>query len=233
MSTLADSGAVALEAIIVASIIVPALILAGVCWIFYRAKKREDEATRPGGRASTGTKATLAAGTGDRHQLVVADEDAQVRARPSKPSAIRRNCSRPISPLLEVGLATRASPDRDGRRPGGSQHPNHAGARLGRVEVVFEVASEPYPLDERAATLMAENLRVKAAHEPGAEGARGARAVADAIELRLIEDTADPITLGGDEAEAVFYAPEVPNGGSDRLSALRHAVKRLHDDRIR
>jgi hypothetical protein len=63
------------------------------------------------------------------------------------------------------------------------------------VEVVFKVASEPYPLDERAATLMAENLRVKAAHEPGAEGTAGARAVADAIELRLIEDTADPITL--------------------------------------
>jgi hypothetical protein len=48
MSTLADSGAVALEAIIVASIVVPALILAGVCWVFYRAKKREDEAARPG-----------------------------------------------------------------------------------------------------------------------------------------------------------------------------------------
>jgi hypothetical protein len=34
--TLADSGAVALEAIIVASIVVPAVILVGVCWIFYR-----------------------------------------------------------------------------------------------------------------------------------------------------------------------------------------------------
>ena len=100
------------------------------------------------------------------------------------------------------------------------------------MEVVFEVASEPYPLDERVATLMAENLRVKAAQEPDAEGL-GARAVADAIELRLIEDTAEPITLGGEEAEAVFYAPEVPNGGSDRLSALRHAVKRLHDEWIR
>jgi hypothetical protein len=111
-------------------------------------------------------------------------------------------------------------------RPGG-------GARLSRVEVVFEVASERYPLDERAATLMAENLRVKAAHEPGAEGTVGARAVADAIELRLIEDTADPITLGGDEAEAVFYAPAVPNGGSDLLSALRDAVERLHDEWIR
>ena len=101
------------------------------------------------------------------------------------------------------------------------------------MEVVFEVAGQRYPLEERAATRMAENLRVKAAHQPGAEGAAGARPIADAIELRLIEDTADPITLGGDEAEAVFYAPEVPNGGSDRLSALRHAIKRLHDERIR
>jgi hypothetical protein len=75
--------------------------------------------------------------------------------------------------------------------------------------------------------------RPLAAHEPGAEGTVGARAVADAIELRLIEDTADPITLGGDEAEAVFYAPAVPNGGSDLLSALRDAVERLHDEWIR
>jgi cbb3-type cytochrome oxidase subunit 3 len=44
VTTLADSGAVALEAIIVASIVVPAVILVGVCWIFYRAKKREEEA---------------------------------------------------------------------------------------------------------------------------------------------------------------------------------------------
>ena len=101
------------------------------------------------------------------------------------------------------------------------------------MDVVFEVASQPYPLDERAATLMAENLRLKAAHDPGAEGAVGARAVADAIELRLIEDTADPINLGGDEAEAVFYALNVPNGGGDRPRALYHAVKRLHDERLR
>jgi hypothetical protein len=78
---------------------------------------------------------------------------------------------------------------------------------------------------------MAENLRVKAAHEPGAEGAAGARPVADAIELRLIEDTADPVTLGGDGAEAVYYALSVPTGGGDRPRALYHAVKRLHDQR--
>jgi len=101
------------------------------------------------------------------------------------------------------------------------------------VEVVFEVAGRRCPLDQRAATLMAETLRVTAAHEPGAEGAAGARAVADAIELRLIEDTYDPITLGGDGAEAVYYALNVPNGGGDQLSALYDAVKRLHDERLR
>jgi hypothetical protein len=101
------------------------------------------------------------------------------------------------------------------------------------VQVVFEVAGQRYPLDQRAATLMAENLRVKAAREPGAEGTVGARPVADAIELRLIEDTADPITLGGDGAEAVFYALNVPNGGSDQLWVLYHAVEQLHDERLR
>jgi hypothetical protein len=101
------------------------------------------------------------------------------------------------------------------------------------VDVVFKVASQAYTLGERAATLMAETLRVKAAHEPGAEGTLGARAVADAIELRLIEDTTDPITLGGDGAEAVYYALNVPTGGSERSWALFHAVKRLHDERPR
>jgi hypothetical protein len=100
------------------------------------------------------------------------------------------------------------------------------------VEVVFEIASQRYPLNEQTATLMAETLRVKAAHEPGAEGIRGARAVADAIELRLIEDRDDPIALGGDGAEAVYYALNAPPGGSDRPMALYEAVKRLHDERL-
>ena len=100
------------------------------------------------------------------------------------------------------------------------------------MEVVFEVASRRYPLEEQAATLMAENLRVKAAHKPGAEGAAGARPIADAIELRLIEDRDDPISLGGDGAEAVYYALSVPNGDSDQLRALYQAVKGLHDERL-
>ena len=95
------------------------------------------------------------------------------------------------------------------------------------------VASQRYPLDERAATRMAESLRVKAAREPGGAGTVGARAIADAIELRLIEDTDDPVTLGGDGAEAVYHALSAPNGGSDQLLALYRAVKRLHDERLR
>ena len=100
------------------------------------------------------------------------------------------------------------------------------------MEVVFEISGRRYPLDERAATRMAESLRVKAAHQPGAEGAAGARPIADAIELRLIEDTAAPITLGGDGAEAVFYALNVPTGGGDQPRAVYHAVKQLHDERL-
>src|SRR6266540_6309748 len=106
---------------------------------------------------------------------------------------------------------------RSRRRTDAREHhstPHHGGDRLSRVDVVFEVASQPYPLDERAATLMAENLRVKAAHEPGAEGTAGARAVADAIELRLIEDTADPTTL--DRA-----APAQPAAWKRRQAAPR------------
>jgi uncharacterized paraquat-inducible protein A len=46
---LADSGQIALERIILASIVVPLLILPAVCWVFWRAKKRDDEAARRNG----------------------------------------------------------------------------------------------------------------------------------------------------------------------------------------
>jgi len=117
--------------------------------------------------------------------------------------------------------------------PGASQRHPDGRDRLSRVDVVFEVASKPYPLDEQAATLMAENLRVKAAHEPGAEGTAGARAVADAIELRLTEHTLEPISLGGDGAEAVFYALNARLAAATGRGPLYDAVKRLHDERLR
>ena len=146
-------------------------------------------------------------------------------------SGYRTRCQAIEKRLAEVEQVN--EPRREDRGREEHSTPHQGGASLSPVEVVFEVASQPYPLDERAATLMAENLRVKAAHEPGAEGTLGARAVADAIELRLIEDTADPIALGGDGAEAVFYVLSGPTGGGDQPRALYDAVKRLHDEWIR
>jgi hypothetical protein len=89
------------------------------------------------------------------------------------------------------------------------------------VDVVFEVASQPCTRGERAATLMAETLRVKAAHEPGAEGT---------VEVRAV---ADPISLGGHGVEAVSYALNASTGSSDRPWALYDSVKQPHDERPR
>ena len=124
------------------------------------------------------------------------------------------------SVLSGVGMERDPLKPRQKRSTRGASH--QGGDRLRGVDVVFEVASRPYPLGERAATLMAESLRVKAAQEPCVEGTVGDRAVADAIELRLIEDTIDPITLGGDEAEAVYYALDAPTDGQrPAVGALR------------
>jgi uncharacterized paraquat-inducible protein A len=51
LRVLADSasGGAALEVVIVASIVVPLAGLAVVCWVFWRAKKREDEERARGG----------------------------------------------------------------------------------------------------------------------------------------------------------------------------------------
>jgi hypothetical protein len=59
---------------------------------------------------------------------------------------------RPLDQAWRCAPSTRVD-----RRPR-ALRPHHGGDRLSRVEVVFEVAHQPYPLDERAATLMAENL---------------------------------------------------------------------------
>ena len=42
----ADAGSVAVEAVILASIVVPLSVFGVICWIFWRAKKRDDEAAR-------------------------------------------------------------------------------------------------------------------------------------------------------------------------------------------
>ena len=48
MSVLANSGAVAIDAIVVAAMLIPLPILGYLCWIFWKAKKREDEERRTG-----------------------------------------------------------------------------------------------------------------------------------------------------------------------------------------
>ena len=177
----------------------------------YEATRRSEEKPPPRSRQSRGPGRRAVSGNGSRSS----------------------RCLRELSERDEVGMERDPpKPRLEDRRPEITAH-HQGGDRLSRVDVVFEVASQRCRLDEQAATLMAENLRVKAAHEPGAEGTVGARAVADAIELRLIEDTADPISLGGDGAEAVFYALNAPTRGSDRPWALYYAVKRLHDERLR
>jgi hypothetical protein len=89
MSTLADSGAVALEAIVVASIVVPALILAGVCWVFYRARSAKTRLHVRGGRASIDNTDTSRQVPGIGIRWWWQTKQAPVRARPSKLSAIR------------------------------------------------------------------------------------------------------------------------------------------------
>jgi hypothetical protein len=59
-------------------------------------------------------------------------------------------------------------------------------------------------------------------HE-GAEGAKGARPVADAIELRLTGATSERVSLGGDGAEAVFHALNAPTGGGSPSSRAASA----------
>jgi hypothetical protein len=59
-------------------------------------------------------------------------------------------------------------------------------------------------------------------HE-GAEGAEGARPVADAIELRLTGATSERVSLGGDGAEAVFHALNAPTGGGSPSSRAASA----------
>jgi len=42
MELLGNSGSVALDAIVVAAMIVPLPVLGAICWIFWKAKQRED-----------------------------------------------------------------------------------------------------------------------------------------------------------------------------------------------
>jgi len=42
MAVLASSGATALDAIVVAAMVIPIPVLGAICWIFWKAKQRDD-----------------------------------------------------------------------------------------------------------------------------------------------------------------------------------------------
>jgi hypothetical protein len=105
------------------------------------------------------------------------------------------------------------------------------------VAIVFSVSGRLCPLREEAATVLAEELRRRAAGQLGSEGVEGARAVADAIEQALVGARDEPIPLAGDAAEAVFH---VLDGSVDLTDpalaeglALYRAVRELHLERLR
>ena len=104
------------------------------------------------------------------------------------------------------------------------------------MEVFFEVAGELYALEEKPATTLAENLRLKAVGKLGTEGVEGARAMADLIEDVLVDRQHGPIQLEGEAAEAVFYSVKVPIVGlrqPTRQYALYAALRPLHEQRLR
>jgi hypothetical protein len=80
-----------------------------------------------------------------------------------------------------------------------------------------------YASRRRATSLAADRAAGRARHA----------ASGNALARLGAEDTGDPVTLGGDGAEAVFCALNAPTGGGDQPWALYHAVKRLHDERLR
>jgi len=105
------------------------------------------------------------------------------------------------------------------------------------MAVVFDVSKSLYSLRDQPATVLAEDLRRRAAGQLGKYGVGGARAVADAIEQALVGATDDPIPLAGDEAEAVFYMLSVGFNRTDPAQteegALYRAVCELHEERPR
>lgn len=101
------------------------------------------------------------------------------------------------------------------------------------MKVVF-VAGRLCPLPERPATNLAENLRITAAEHVEGEGGEGALAVANAIETVLVGDSADPILLDADEADAVYYSLD-KNSAADEPGPLQNlylAVSTLHHARL-
>lgn len=104
-------------------------------------------------------------------------------------------------------------------------------------DVIFNVRGARFPLDERKATILAEELRRTAAGQLGEYGLEGARPVADNIEEVLVGRSDGPVAVeGADEEEALFYALNIGAMSSSRGSperVLYDAVRALHEERLR
>jgi len=75
--------------------------------------------------------------------------------------------------------------------------------------VLFDVGGETFAIPERSATVLAENLRRKAAGQLGTEGVEGARALADTIEDVLVGRSDDVIPVEGLALEAAYCMLDV------------------------
>ena len=105
------------------------------------------------------------------------------------------------------------------------------------MNVIFEVSGKLYPLNEQDATVTGENLRRKAAGQLGDEGVEGAREVADEIERVLVGTSSEPIRLGRERADAVFFVLDVTDRPDDPeeadAQALCLALRKIHAERLR
>jgi hypothetical protein len=98
------------------------------------------------------------------------------------------------------------------------------------TEVVFEVDEACYALGAMPATTLAEQLRVTGTGPHRYERRLAdAIVVADAIEDVLVGRSAEPIPLGRDGAEAVFYLLDVASSPSQPEYALYTAVRGVHN----
>jgi hypothetical protein len=105
------------------------------------------------------------------------------------------------------------------------------------MDVQFSIRREIHTLTESEATITAEELRRKATGQLGTEGVEGARALADAIETRLVGERDDPVVVDGDQAEAFFYYLDVsaldPSDARERATrALYIALRTIHQARL-
>ena len=101
--------------------------------------------------------------------------------------------------------------------------------------VVFEIAGGEWPLDNHFAEMLATAFRVSVATEAETRNVAGSAFLADAIESALVGATSEPIPIGEDAAEALFYQlnvslknPEPIDPAYDLYLEVRRYLGRLY-----